>query len=64
MFKARVVPVNVNYRYVEHELLYLLDNSDAEALAFDAQLADEAARKANQDFVVQPIAPLAVDQYA
>ena len=37
MFKARIVPVNVNYRYVEHELLYLLDNSDAEALAFDAQ---------------------------
>ena len=37
MFKARVLPINVNYRYVEHELLYLLDNADAEALVFDAQ---------------------------
>jgi fatty-acyl-CoA synthase len=39
MLKARVTPVNVNYRYVENELLYLLDNADAEALVFDAQFA-------------------------
>ena len=31
-FKMRGVPVNVNYRYLDDELLYLLDNSDAEAL--------------------------------
>jgi len=43
MFKARVVPVNVNYRYVEHELLYLLDNADAEALFFDARFAPRVA---------------------
>jgi len=28
--KVRGVPVNVNYRYLDTELLYLLDNSDAE----------------------------------
>lgn len=43
MFKARVVPVNVNYRYIEHELLYLLDNADAEALVFDAQFGPRVA---------------------
>ncbi len=31
-FKMRGVPVNVNYRYTDNELLYLLDNSDAEVL--------------------------------
>jgi fatty-acyl-CoA synthase len=43
VFKARGVPVNVNYRYVEHELLYLLDNADAEAIFFDAQFAPRLA---------------------
>lgn len=37
IFKARAWPINVNYRYVESELVYLLDNSDSEALIFDAQ---------------------------
>jgi 3-oxocholest-4-en-26-oate---CoA ligase len=27
-FKIRAVPINVNYRYVEEELLYLFDNAD------------------------------------
>ena len=36
-FKLRAVPVNVNYRYTEGELVYLLDNADAEALVFDAR---------------------------
>lgn len=31
-FKARAVPVNVNYRYVENELRYLYDNSDCVAV--------------------------------
>ncbi len=43
VFKVRAVPVNVNYRYVEHELLYLLDNADAEAIVFDAQFAPRLA---------------------
>jgi fatty-acyl-CoA synthase len=39
-FKARCVPVNVNYRYLESELRYLLDNSDAEAVVVSAELLD------------------------
>jgi acyl-CoA synthetase (AMP-forming)/AMP-acid ligase II len=37
-FKLRAVPINVNYRYVEDELLYLLDNADAVAVVHQAQL--------------------------
>ena len=39
-FKARCVPVNVNYRYLEGELHYLLENSDAEAVIVSAELVD------------------------
>jgi 3-oxocholest-4-en-26-oate---CoA ligase len=39
-FKARCVPVNVNYRYLESELHYLLENSDAEAVVVSAELVD------------------------
>lgn len=41
--KARCVPVNVNYRYVEDELAYLLVNADARALVFHASLAERVA---------------------
>jgi fatty-acyl-CoA synthase len=43
-FKFRGVPVNVNYRYLDEELWYLLDNSDAEALFFHSSLGDRVAR--------------------
>jgi fatty-acyl-CoA synthase len=43
-FKMRGVPINVNYRYLDEELWYLLDNADAEALFFHASLADRVAR--------------------
>jgi fatty-acyl-CoA synthase len=42
--KLRAVPVNVNYRYTEDELLYLLDNSDAEALIFHGSLGEQVAK--------------------
>ncbi len=45
-FKARLVPVNVNYRYRDEELLYLLDNSDAVVLLFEGVFAENAARLA------------------
>ncbi|ALV37640.1 acyl-CoA synthetase [Streptomyces sp. CdTB01] len=35
--KARIVPVNVNYRYVEDELVYLYRDADLAALVFDAE---------------------------
>ena len=37
--KARLVLVNVNYRYREQELLYLLDNSDASVVVYEASFA-------------------------
>jgi acyl-CoA synthetase (AMP-forming)/AMP-acid ligase II len=36
-YKARVVPINVNYRYVVDELAYLFDNADLVALLFESQ---------------------------
>jgi len=43
-FKMRGVSINVNYRYLEEELWYLLDNSDAEAIVFHSSLGDRVAR--------------------
>jgi fatty-acyl-CoA synthase len=42
-FKARVVPINVNYRYVAHELEYVLENSDSEVLVFERSFAPVVA---------------------
>ncbi len=36
-FKAGLVHVNVNYRYIEHELIYLLDNSDATVVVYQSE---------------------------
>ncbi len=38
-FKARVGPVNVNYRYVAEELRYLLENSGAKAIVYHSAFA-------------------------
>ncbi len=38
-FKIRAVPINVNYRYVEEELEYLLDDADAVAVVFHREFA-------------------------
>jgi len=40
IFKISACPINVNYRYQEDELVYLLDNSDSEALFYHACFAD------------------------
>jgi fatty-acyl-CoA synthase len=42
--KIRAVPINVNYRYLEEELLYLLDNAEAEALVFHSELGARVGR--------------------
>lgn len=44
--KARIVPVNVNYRYVEEELIYLYRDADLAALVFDAEFDERAAAAA------------------
>ena len=48
VFKMRGVSVNVNYRYLDDELWYLLDNSDSEALFFHSSLGDRVARVAER----------------
>ncbi|TGD90024.1 acyl-CoA synthetase [Mycolicibacterium sp. CH28] len=42
-YRARVAPFNVNYRYVEEELLYLLNDSKAKALVYAAEFAPNVA---------------------
>jgi acyl-CoA synthetase (AMP-forming)/AMP-acid ligase II len=36
-FKAGLVHVNVNYRYIEHELIYLFENSDATVVIYQSE---------------------------
>ena len=43
-YRARVAPFNVNYRYVDDELLYLLDDADCTALVYHARYAPTLAR--------------------
>ncbi|MCH8815109.1 MAG: acyl-CoA synthetase [Chloroflexi bacterium] len=38
-FKIRAIPININYRYVEEELLYLFDNADLVALVHHREFA-------------------------
>jgi 3-oxocholest-4-en-26-oate---CoA ligase len=42
-FRARVAPLNVNYRYVEEELLYLLLDAQTKALVYHAEFAPRVA---------------------
>ncbi|WP_327087269.1 acyl-CoA synthetase [Nonomuraea sp. NBC_01738] len=41
--KIRAVPINVNYRYVEAELLYLYDDADLVALLYDVEFESRVA---------------------
>ena len=47
-YKLRAVPINVNYRYVDDELAYLLDDADAVGIVHDAGVADRAERVARR----------------
>jgi acyl-CoA synthetase (AMP-forming)/AMP-acid ligase II len=38
-YKARTVPVNLNYRYVAPELRYVIDNADLEVLVYERELS-------------------------
>ncbi|MFJ5739270.1 acyl-CoA synthetase [Streptomyces microflavus] len=46
--KARLVPVNVNYRYVEEELVYLYRDADLAALVFDGEFDERVAAASAQ----------------
>ena len=71
-YRARVAPFNVNYRYVEAELVYLLTNAKARALVFNSEFAPRVAAIRDQlpdlEFLIQvsdgagqPLLPGAVD---
>lgn len=42
-YRARVAPFNVNYRYVEEELFYLLNDANARGLVYSAEFAPQVA---------------------
>lgn len=43
-FKIRAVPINVNYRYVEEELLYIFDNANMVACIHNLEFSPHIAR--------------------
>lgn len=43
-FKAGLSPVNVNYRYLDDELVYIIDNSDSTVVFFDSEFLAEVER--------------------
>lgn len=43
-FKSRTVPVNVNYRFVEKELVHILRDSKARALVFHSRFAERVEK--------------------
>lgn len=43
-FKASLSPVNVNYRYLDEELVYIIDNSDSTVVFFDTEFIAEVER--------------------
>jgi acyl-CoA synthetase (AMP-forming)/AMP-acid ligase II len=45
-YKVRAVPVNVNFRYVDEELIYLFDNADLKVVFTEPDLEDRARRAA------------------
>ncbi len=47
-FKVEGVPINVNYRYVEEELIYLLDNSDSEVVFYQSAYAERIKKIADK----------------
>ena len=44
LFKIRAVPINVNFRYVQEELLYLYNDARLKGVVFDSEFADRVAQ--------------------
>jgi acyl-CoA synthetase (AMP-forming)/AMP-acid ligase II len=44
LFKIRAVPINVNFRYVADELLYLYNDAQLAGVVFDSEFADRVAQ--------------------
>jgi acyl-CoA synthetase (AMP-forming)/AMP-acid ligase II len=43
-FKASLTHVNINYRYVEEELWYIIDNSDSKVVVYAAEFAPQVEK--------------------
>ncbi|MEH6410632.1 MAG: AMP-binding protein, partial [Hyphomonas sp.] len=43
-FKGRLTHVNVNYRYLDDELVYIFDNSDATVVFYDVEFIEQVER--------------------
>jgi fatty-acyl-CoA synthase len=61
-FKAAAVPVNVNYRYREEELRYLLDNSDSEIVVVHEDFVPVLASVAGDLPQLRGVLVVSVDQ--
>src|SRR3954471_13123611 len=57
-FKLRAVPININFRYVEDELLYLLDNADCRIVVYDPEFASRLEAVTPRIPVVQHVLPI------
>ena len=53
--KARAVPININYRYTEHELLYLFNDAELAALVVADDFAHHAAPLVDQSRALEHV---------
>jgi 3-oxocholest-4-en-26-oate---CoA ligase len=60
-YKARTVPVNLNFRYVPAELRYLIDNADLETLVFERALSPLVAGSITERPGTDPIPLVVID---
>ena len=62
--KVRAVPINVNYRYVEAELAYLIGNAELVACVFDQEYAPRLAAVMDQSPKLRTLVHIADDSGA
>jgi fatty-acyl-CoA synthase len=60
-YKARVVPVNLNFRYVAPELRYVVDNADLELLVYEDGLAPLVTAALAGDELDRPLRLVVID---
>jgi 3-oxocholest-4-en-26-oate---CoA ligase len=60
-YKARTVPVNLNFRYVAAELSYVIDNADLEALVYERALSPLVAKSLGETELERPLHLMVID---
>ena len=63
-FKIRAVPININFRYIEAELRYMIDNADVVAMIFHRELGPRVAAVAHEFPSLQTLLAVADDSDA